>query len=108
MMSPEHHVISEQYKKNLLLSKNKSDESSKNYNTDPRIKNDMAVRSYSENRLEKDVQNCKDIMNLPIWTYRKEVTTELYPEPQKNLRLVVGGTFPLMKLGLGASCDRGP
>jgi hypothetical protein len=104
-MSLQPQMISELYKQNQLLSKH---EAFKHYNVDPRVKYDMTVRSYTENRLEKDVHNCKDIMNLPIWTQRKEVTMEKYLEPQKNPRLVIGGTFQLMKVSLGASCNRGP
>jgi len=57
--------FSEQHEKNQLFSKK---DSSENCMTDPRVKHEAVVRSYTENRLEKDVQSCKSLMNLPIWT----------------------------------------
>ena len=64
--------------------------------TDPRVKYDTVARSYTENRLEKDVQSFKNIMNLPIWTNREEVYSQIYPQPETNMRFVVGGSFLLV------------
>jgi hypothetical protein len=47
--------------------------------TAPRVMDDITARSYSENRLEKGIENCKNLLSIPIWTEREEVTDTKYP-----------------------------
>jgi len=55
VMIPDAQIVSEQHEINQNFS---AKESSKHGMTDPRVKYDTVVRSYTENRLEKDVQSC--------------------------------------------------
>ena len=64
-------------------------------NTDPRFKYELAARSQSVKRLEKDVKNCEKLTDMVIWTEREEVTNDYYPLRQSNLRLVVNAMIPL-------------
>jgi len=81
LTNPEAEIISEQQSKHIHFSKK---ESSEHYNTDPRANYDMAERTFQENRLQKDVEICKNLTDIPIWTELEEVTDDIYPKKQKN------------------------
>jgi hypothetical protein len=40
----------------------------------------MAERAYAERQLEKDVQNFKNVMDIPIWTGWEETTADIFPK----------------------------
>jgi len=66
----------------------------------------MVEREYAETRLEKDVQKCKQLMGIPIWTEREVTTTEMFPKNQKNWRLTIGAIFQLKSSQESAFGDR--
>jgi len=57
---------------------------------------DMLARAHVVNGLEKAINNCnKMIPNINIWTERKDVTKEYFPQKLTNTKLVIGIVTPI-------------
>jgi hypothetical protein len=52
-------------------------------------------RESAETRLEKDVQNCKKLMGIPIWAEGEVISSDIFPKIKENSRLTIGAIFPL-------------